>query len=348
MKERKYLNNKILVTGGAGYVGSNLIGKLLDKGTKVRCLDLLMYGDDSIKNYYNNKNFELIKGDIRSLDILEKSLEGIGCVVHLAAIVGDQPCLVAPKLAYKINFTATKLLVDTSIKKKINKFIFSSTCSNYGETENDSLVNEESKLNPVSLYAETKIDCERYISSIDSNIMTCVILRFATAFGVSNRTRFDLTVNSFAYEAITNKQLLIFAANTWRPYIHVNDMSDIIIKLINSDKINNTKNIDNIFNAGFTDQNYTKKNLLDMLKIILPETKIRYIDNDVVDKRNYKVDFSKINKFLNIKSSIGVNQGLREIVYYIKDNKNIEDIFNKSNLEALKTFFSNQESKLNR
>ena len=112
------MNNKILVTGGAGYVGSNLIGKLLDEGTKVRCLDLLMYGDDSIKNYYNNKNFELIKGDIRSLDILEKSLEGIECVVHLAAIVGDQPCLVAPKLAYKINFTATKLLVDTSIKKK--------------------------------------------------------------------------------------------------------------------------------------------------------------------------------------------------------------------------------------
>ena len=341
------MNNKILVTGGAGYVGSNLIGKLLDKGIKVRCLDLLMYGDDSIKNYYNNKNFEFIKGDIRSLDVLEKSLDGIECVVHLAAIVGDQPCLVAPNLAYKINFTATKLLVDTSIKKKINKFIFSSTCSNYGETENDSLVNEESKLNPVSLYAETKIDCERYISSIDSKLMTCVILRFATAFGVSNRTRFDLTVNSFAYEAITNKQLLIFAANTWRPYIHVNDMSSIILKLINSDDIDKQINTHNIFNAGFTDQNYTKKNLLDMLKILLPETKIRYVDNDFIDKRNYKVDFSKINTFLDIECSIDVNQGLKEIIYYIKDNKNIDDIFNKSNLDALKLFFSNQEIILN-
>ena len=143
-----------------------------------------------------------------------------------------------PNSAYKINYLATKDLIDLAIKHKVNKLIFSSTCSNYGVSDANQFANEKSKLNPVSLYAETKIDCEEYISSIDNKSLDCVTLRFATAFGVSERTRFDLTINSFTYEAIKKKSLFVFAANTWRPYIHVNDMCNFIFKFI---KYNDSK-----------------------------------------------------------------------------------------------------------
>ena len=225
------------------------------------------------------------------------------------------------------------------------KFIFSSTCSNYGISSENQFANEKSKLNPVSLYAETKIDCEKYITNFDSRYLDCVTLRFATAYGVSERTRFDLTINSFTYEAIKNKNLFVFAANTWRPYIHVNDMCNFILKFIETKNLKNMSNSEKIFNVGFSDQNYTKKNLLDKIIKYIPDTRIQYVD-EIIDNRNYKVSFEKLNKFFSDAPEINVDDGILELKKLINENENIDKIFNNSNLDALKTFFKNNEDSL--
>ena len=335
----------VLITGGAGYVGSRLVNICLQAGYKVKCYDMLIYGYDSIKKYKGNSDFKLYKNNLCDSSSLEKAIENTDYIVHLAAIVGDQPCQVAPNSAYKINYLATKNLIDLASKNKVKKFIFSSTCSNYGISDGDRLANEKSRLNPVSLYAETKIDCEKYISNFDNNSLDCITLRFATAFGVSERTRFDLTINSFTYEAIKNKNLFVFAANTWRPYIHVNDMCNFILKFI---KINNSKNkpnSDKIFNVGFNNQNYTKKNILDKIINHIPDIKIKYVD-EIIDNRNYKVSFDKLNNILSDKPEIDVDNGIIELKKLINKNKNIDKIFNNSNLGALKLFFKNNEERL--
>ena len=346
MKGKKFLNKKkILITGGAGYVGSRLINFCLQSGYKVKCFDMLIYGDESVKRYKKNKDFQLYKNNLCDSSSLEKAIKDTDYIVHLAAIVGDQPCQVAPKSAYKINYLATKNLIEIAVKHKVKKLIFSSTCSNYGVSNANQFASEESKLNPVSLYAETKIDCEEYISSIDSNLLDCITLRFATAYGVSERTRFDLTINSFTYEAIKNKSLFVFAANTWRPYIHVNDMCNFIIKFIQNNDTKMISNSEKIYNVGFDNQNFTKKHLLDKIIKYLPETKIKYVD-EIIDNRNYKVSFEKLNNFFNNGPEINVDDGICELKNFINNNENIDEVFNNSNLDSLKIFFKNNEQKL--
>ncbi len=230
-------------------------------------------------------------------------------------------------------------------KKKIKKFIFASTCSNYGISSDKQLANENSELNPVSLYAETKIDCEKLISEIDNKDLNCFILRFATAFGVSKRTRFDLTINSFSYEAIKKKNLFIFGENTWRPYIHVLDMSIYILKFILSDISNEIENNKSIFNTGFTQENFTKKNLINFILKYLPNTQIHY-SNNVEDKRNYRVDFKKIEKLFKLKPTVNVQKGIEEIINFINTNENVDKLFKSSNLEALNSFFSKKNNLL--
>ena len=341
------MNKKeILITGGAGYVGSRLINLCLRAGYKVKCYDLLMYGNNSIKQFFKNENFQLYESNLCDLKSLDSAIKDTDFIIHLAAIVGDQPCKVAPKSAYKINYLATKDLIDLSIKHEVSKLIFSSTCSNYGISDSNQFATEKSKLNPVSLYAETKIDCEEYISSIDHKLLDCVTLRFATAFGISERTRFDLTINSFTYEAIKKKSLFVFAANTWRPYIHVNDMCNFILKFIEYKETKNLPNSEKIYNVGFNNQNFTKKEILDKILKHLPDTKIKYVD-DIIDNRNYRVSFDKLCNIFSNDPEIDVDYGIYEIKKFIIENQNIDKIFNNSNLDALKTFFKQSEQILN-
>ena len=333
--------NKILITGGAGYVGSYLISEALKNKFKVRCIDLLIYGEESLKNFHKNKNFEFYHGDIRNEKDLEKSLQNVDCVIHLASIVGDKPCQVAPNSAYQINYEGTIKLAELAKKKNIKKFIFASTCSNYGISDINSYATEETKLNPASFYAETKIDCEKFMEDIADENFATISLRFATAFGLSFRTRFDLTVNSFAYEAVTENKLYVFAAETWRPYIHVADMAQIIINLIHSEKIVGGNKV---FNAGFTKQNHTKKELLIMLKKILPNLLIESISNE--DPRNYKVSFKKLENFLKVDPTISVKAGFNEIIKSLKSNKELHNEFRNNNLESITKLFAKKEKLL--
>ncbi len=301
---------KILVTGAAGYIGSVLVRKLLEKGYKVKGIDALFFGGESLINFYNNPNFEFLKGDLRKLDTIKKSLEGITDVVHLAAIVGDPACANQPDLAKEINWEASKYLFDECNNGDINNFIFASTCSNYGKMDGDAYLNEDSELRPVSLYAELKVLFEKYLlqTKIANNLIPTA-LRFATVYGVSPRMRFDLTVNEFMREVTYDNELLIFGEQFWRPYCHVEDLASSCITILEAPK---EKVIKNVFGVGDTKENYQKAMIAEEIIKIIPGAKIKYVKKNE-DPRDYRVDFSKIRNVLGFNITKTVPEGLKEI-----------------------------------
>ena len=334
----------ILITGGAGYVGSNLIRDALASGYSVRCLDILVYGGRSVVGLVNHPDFELIKGDVRKKDDIELALEGVDAVVHLAAIVGDLQCQAAPKSSYQINFQGTQLLAEAAKKKGIKRFVFASTCSNYGIADTNVPADEKRELNPVSLYAELKIDCENYLLSLKDDSFHPTMLRYGTAFGVSFRTRFDLLVNSFVFEALNTNKIAVFSANMWRPYVHVADMSLIALKIIEA-PIEYVSG--EIFNAGFNSQNYTKEEIVKMIVEAMPDIKVSYV-SDIDDKRNYRVDFTKLEQKIGLTPSRMVKDGINELIFCFKNSILTESDYESNNLNYLKKFYGEQESRLTR
>ena len=204
--------NKILVTGGAGYIGSVLTRQLLEKGYHVRVMDRLMYGGEPIIDMFNYPNFEFVKGDVRNRADVERAVEGMDAIAHLAAIVGDPACAQDPELSRTTNFEGSKLLYDVANEKGVQRFVFASTCSNYGKMDDPgAYVNEDSKLAPVSLYAETKVATEQYLlNQPKTNNCKPTCLRFSTVYGLSLRPRFDLTVNEFTKELALDRELVVF------------------------------------------------------------------------------------------------------------------------------------------
>ncbi len=323
------MQKTIFISGGAGYVGSKLVEFSLKKNLKVVCYDNLVYGKGSIQKFLKKKNFIFIKGDIRDKKKLNKvfQLYKIDFVVNLASIVGDKQCQTIPKTAYEVNFLGNKYLTEISKSKRVKKFVFASTCSNYGIVNPNEYADEKSELFPVSLYAESKIDCEKYLIDQSNKNFSVTILRFATAYGVSNRTRFDLTINSFTYEALKYKKLHIFAKETWRPFIHVDDMCLMILKVldIKGSKLNGL-----VLNAGFTSNNFSKQAIIEKIKKNVKNLKVEYVDA-IIDRRDYRVNCDKIYKFLKIKQNKSINQGIKEIIFNIK-NKSIKESDIKNNL----------------
>ena len=311
----------ILVTGGAGYVGSGLLRELLLKGYNVTCIDNLLFGGESLLDIWHNKNFTFYKCDIndsQKLDevFLKNNFDG---VIHLAAIVGDPACKINSDLAIKTNFESSKNLLEKSKNSEVSKFIFASTCSNYGKMDDpDAYVDENSKLAPVSLYAELKVKFEKYMlgemKKLDGFSPTS--LRFSTVYGLSPRMRFDLTVNEFTKDLALGKELIIFGEQFWRPYCHVKDFSNAFITVLKSP---NEKVAYNVFNVGDTKENYTKQMLVNEIKKVLPNSKIKYVEkND--DPRDYRVNCDKIKNELGFKISMTVPDGIKEIKRIIQEN----------------------------
>lgn len=307
---------KILVTGAAGYIGSVLVKQLLDKGYNVRGVDALFFGGESLLNVYNHPNFEFMKGDLRKSEFIDEILIGVTDIIHLAAIVGDPACAKQPVLAKEINWDASKNIFDKARNSRIERFIFASTCSNYGKMDGDDFVNEQSPLNPVSLYAKLKVKFEKYLleSETDSSFSPTA-LRFSTVYGLSPRMRFDLTVNEFIRDALLNKKLEIFGEQFWRPYCHVEDLAHSCVLVLES-PVEKVKK--NVFNVGETSQNFQKKMIAEEIIKIIPEANINYVYKSE-DPRDYKVDFSKIKKTLNFNISKTVPDGLREIYNVLRD-----------------------------
>ena len=308
---------KVLVTGGAGYIGSVLVRLLLEKGYHVRVIDNLMFGGEPIIDLLTHPNFSFVKGDIRDKDAVKKAVQGIDYVAHLAAIVGDPACAKHPELAKSTNIDGGKLLYDMANEAGVKKFVFASTCSNYGKMKDpESYVNENSELAPVSLYAETKVAFETYLLQ-QNRTNTCkpTCLRFSTVYGLSLRPRFDLTVNEFTKELALNKELVIFGEQFWRPYCHVNDLAASVELVIASD---GSKTAFEVFNVGNTNENYQKKMIVDEIKKVLPDAKIQYVSR-TEDPRDYRVNFSKIEKQIGFKISRKVPDGIREIIQAVNE-----------------------------
>jgi nucleoside-diphosphate-sugar epimerase len=301
----------ILVTGGAGYIGSVLVRKLLEANYTVRVIDYLSKGGESLLGLLDNPNFEFIKGDIRNQSDLERALKDVWGVCHLAAIVGDPACAKEPEKARSINLDASIQLYNLCNAHGVKKFIFSSTCSNYGKmSDPEGLVNEDSELAPVSLYAELKVSFEKYLlEQSRENQCKPTVLRFATVYGLSPRMRFDLTVNEFTKELTLGRELIVYGEQFWRPYCHVQDISNAVLTVQESQN----EIVDfNVFNVGNTEENYTKKMIVDCILKEIPNGKIKYVKKDE-DPRDYRVDFSKIANELGFKISRRVPDGIREV-----------------------------------
>ena len=307
---------KVLVTGGAGYIGSVLVKLLLNKGYFVRVLDNLSFGGEAIVELLNNDNFDFIKGDIRNREDLEKAMQGIDFVAHLGSIVGDPACAIDPDLTRDINLNGAKLTYDVANEMGIEKFVFASTCSNYGKMADPSaFVDETSELKPVSLYAETKVEFEQYLLSQDkTNSAKPTCLRFSTVYGLSPRIRFDLTVNEFTKELALDRELIVFGEQFWRPYCHVVDLSRAVIAVFEADS-----RVDfNVYNVGDTTENYQKQMIVDEILKQLPNSKIKYVKKDE-DPRDYRVSFEKIKNELGFEITKTVPDGIRQIIQVVRD-----------------------------
>ena len=307
--------NSILITGGAGYVGSVLVKKLVSLGYNVKVIDSLVFGNDGISSLINEKKIEFFNLDIRDTEKISSIIKNIDCVIHLAAIVGEPLCKKIPDAAKQINEFATKNLVNICKNQNVKRFIFASTCSNYGSSED--IVNESSTVMPLSLYSECKVNSEKFILDKNNDVFETCILRFATAHGLSPRMRFDLLVQEFIRDAIVDKKISIFGADFWRPLVHVEDMADACISAINAP----SKLISGqIYNVGDDKENYTKINLAEIIKEFITDVEIEIIKSKK-DPRNYKVSFEKIKNSLNFEPNHTVKDSVIEILNDIKSGK---------------------------
>ncbi len=294
IENKKEKKRKILVIGGLGYIGSVLVSDLINKKFQVNILDTNYYGCYLDKKVMKNKNLKIFYGDCKNKIKLKKSLKNCTDVIHLGEIVGDPAVNINENFSIKNNFENTVFVVSECIKNKINKFIFASSCSVYGDSKIK--CKENSKLNPVSLYAKCKIECEKSILSFKTQEFCPVILRLSTVYGDSPRKRFDLVVNRFVLMALKKIKIQLYGENSWRPFISVKDVSRLLIKVLESNKKDVNRQI---FNVGSDKENYR---IIDIIKTIKREIKIDYEKSKIVqDKRNYKVSFKKIYKILNFR-----------------------------------------------
>ena len=270
---------KILVTGGAGYVGSLLSRKLLAKGYQVKVMDSLWYGKQSIAECLTNENFELIQEDVRNLVSTVRAMKDVDAVIHLASIVGMPASSIEPRTSEEINYLATKNIAELCQLHGIETYIFASTCSVYG-SQPSKIITEKSRTSPLDYYSKQKFLSERAIGWLNDSP---TILRFGTLFGLSPRMRFDLVINLFIAQALKEKEITVFGGNQFRPFLHVEDAADSIIFALEKD-LTGTYNV--------TAQNFT---IMDAAKKIKELTNCNIkISNENEDKRNYNVSAEKI------------------------------------------------------
>lgn len=301
---------RVLVVGGAGYIGCGLVRDLLAEGYWVRVLDTLLYGDEAIRDLAGHPSFELHQGDFREVSPVVKAVKGMDAVIHLGAIVGDPACAVSEDGTLETNLAATRLLADVCRASNVARVLFASTCSVYGAA--GEVVDENSELNPVSLYAATKIDSEKVLLGARGRDFHPVIMRLATAFGWSNRPRFDLVVNLLTAKASQEKKIVIYNGQQWRPFIHVRDISLAFrtalrapLQLVSGE----------VFNVGDDSLNLTLGDLAEKIRAGEPGLEVEHITNS--DARTYRVSFDKIRTRLGFTCQVTVDAGVEEMRRHI-------------------------------
>ena len=274
-------------------------------------LDVLQHGGEPLFGVWSHPAFEFIHGNICDGKTVQDAVAGIDAVVHLAAIVGDPACSRHPDMARSVNLKASLALIEESQRAGVRRFVFASTCSNYGKMNDPGqYVDENSELRPVSLYAETKVAVERaLLASTTVPEWSSTSLRFATVFGVSARMRFDLTVNEFTMEMLTKKQLTVYGEQFWRPYIHVRDVARAVHLVLTSPE---EKVAGNVFNVGATDQNFQKQQLVEMIRPFAPDAVVNFVHKQE-DPRDYRVCFRRITDQLGFHITRSVAAGIEEV-----------------------------------
>jgi len=307
---------KILVTGGAGYIGSVLVRDLLNKGYFVRVFDSLYFGKESLEDLENNPNFELVQGDLQNIDNFPNLLDGVEGVIHLAGLSNDPTCDLDPYYTRKINVDASKKLVIMCKEKGVKRFLFSSSCSIYG-TGITTQLDENSPKAPVSLYAKTKLEFENILLGMMGENFYPTILRNGTVFGYSPKMRFDLIVNLMTKHAAKNKKVFVLGGGKqWRPNVHVKDVSKAFIKCLEA-PIEKVKG--EIFNVGSNDLNFQVCEVAEKVGLVIKDVKIEYVPSDQ-DTRDYNVNFDKINQVLGYITDFKIENGIKEIEENILNN----------------------------
>ena len=315
------MDKHVLITGGAGYIGSLLTSELLRQNYRVTLLDSLLFGGESILPFMSHPNFHFIKSDVtehRAIrDAVKKDWGKPDAVIHLAGIVGFPACqAVGKQVAWKYNFDATKLVFEQSTDLGVERFVFASTYSNYGLSEDGKPVTEETPLNPQSLYAETKIAGEEYLLSQKDSPCAPLLFRFATLYGLSPRTRFDLIVNQFVLEAFTKRQLIIYQRGYSRSFVHIRDVVRGVIMGLEAEQ---SKIRGQVFNLGTDKGNYSKNDIVGFVLKRMPETVVEYKDLTFGgDMRDITVSFEKIRRVLGFETTLTVDDGVREVLFALK------------------------------
>jgi len=301
----------VLVIGGAGYIGSLTVERLLARGHRVRVLDRMMYGSESLSPFIKNPNFELIEGDVTDISKLAEGMRHASAVIHLAGLVGDPACAVDPDFTRHENIIATRMAKEVAKSLGVHRFIFASSCSVYGASDNE--MREGDDLNPVSLYAQTKIDSEGELLFSVPDDFFVTVLRFATVFGHSNRPRFDLVANLFSAQAMVNGVITVIGADQWRPFVHVRDLARAIVMVLEA----RPETVQSqIFNVGDTRLNMTIGRLGELVqRVASPYRDVQVqVQETVQDRRNYRVSFDKIRTVLGFQAETLLEDGVREMV----------------------------------
>ncbi len=312
----------ILITGGAGYIGSLLTSELLRQNYQVTVLDSLLFGGESLVSFLPHPNFHFVKTDVTEKravkDALKPEWQKPDAVVHLAAIVGFPACqAVGKQVAWKYNVEATKMVFGQAADLGVERFVFASTYSNYGLSADGKPVTEESPLNPQSLYAETKIASEEYLLSQKDAACAPLLFRFATLYGISPRTRFDLIVNQFVLEAFTKRELIIYQRGYSRSFVHIRDVVRGVIMGLEAER---AKVAGQVFNLGTDGGNYSKDDIIKLILKRLPQTTVEYKDLTFGgDMRDITVSFAKVRNTLGFETTLDVNDGVREVLFALKN-----------------------------
>jgi nucleoside-diphosphate-sugar epimerase len=305
--ETERSSKKVVVFGGAGYLGSVLTGQLLERGYQVKVFDSLRFGKESLAAYEGHPGFSLAVGDIRDIGAVTGSIQGAYACMLLAALVGEPACDLDPKETVDVNLIATKAVAEACRHYQVPRFFFASTDSAYGIQEG--IMVEDAPLNPISLYARLKAQVEAEILGLGNGDFRPIILRMATIYGYSPRMRFDLIINILTLHAFTKGKITIFGGKQWRPLVHVADAARAYVLSLEAPlgAVGGQ-----IFNVGSNGQNYQVGELGELVRQVFPEVHIETVPQ-TPDLRDYHVSFDKITKYLGYQVQCSVADGIREI-----------------------------------